>query len=201
MENGAVLGPFKTDPFFGFHHVNAYDDGDETVFDVAVVDGPQVFDELLMERFVVDGIVTAPVLKRFRVNRVTGRVSHTPLGSGSFDFPFIDERQRGQSVSAIFGCGRVAERREGMLNQLVRRQCADGLDIAWVEDGCFPGEPIFVAKLGGNHDDGVLLSVVLDANRSTSFLLVLDALTMHEIARAQVPHVVPLGFHGSFVPG
>ncbi len=105
MENGAVLGPFKTDPFFGFHHVNAYDDGDETVFDVAVVDGPQVFDELLMERFVVDGIVTAPVLKRFRVNRVTGRVSHTPLGSGSFDFPFIDERQRGQSDAGVGGQG------------------------------------------------------------------------------------------------
>ena len=87
-----------------------------------------------------------------------------------------------------------------MLNRLVRRSCDDGQDLIWVEEGCYPGKPIFVPKPGGAPDNGVLLSVVLAANRSTSFLLVLDATTMREIARAQVPHVVPFGFHGSFVP-
>lgn len=48
------------------------------------------------------------------------------------------------------------------------------------------------------EDDGVLLSVVLDAERENSFLLVLDAHTLEELARAAVPHHIPFGFHGQF---
>jgi carotenoid cleavage dioxygenase-like enzyme len=48
------------------------------------------------------------------------------------------------------------------------------------------------------EDTGVLLSVVLDGDRGSSFLLVLDATTFIELARAQAPHAVPFGFHGQY---
>jgi carotenoid cleavage dioxygenase-like enzyme len=48
------------------------------------------------------------------------------------------------------------------------------------------------------EDDGVLLSVVLEASTETSFLLVLDAGTFEELGRAQAPLRIPFGFHGSF---
>jgi carotenoid cleavage dioxygenase-like enzyme len=44
----------------------------------------------------------------------------------------------------------------------------------------------------------VVLSVVLDADAGSSFLLMLDAATFEEIARAEAPHHVPFGFHGQF---
>ncbi len=44
----------------------------------------------------------------------------------------------------------------------------------------------------------MLLSVVFDAGRGTSFMLVLDAQTLGELARAEVPHHIPFGFHGQF---
>ncbi|KAI8584466.1 hypothetical protein K450DRAFT_295994 [Umbelopsis ramanniana AG] len=69
----------------------------------------------------------------------------------------------------------------------------------WKEDHCLPGEPIFIANPEGTEeDDGVLLSVVLDEAKGASFLLVLDAKTMKEIARAETNSVVPFGFHGAF---
>ena len=43
-----------------------------------------------------------------------------------------------------------------------------------------------------------MLSVVLDARAGRSFLLVLDAGTFEELARAEVPHHIPFGFHGQF---
>ena len=49
-----------------------------------------------------------------------------------------------------------------------------------------------------NEDDGVLLSVVLDGSAGTSFLLVLDATDLTEVARAQAPHHIPFSFHGMF---
>ena len=43
-----------------------------------------------------------------------------------------------------------------------------------------------------------LLSVVLDPDAEQSFLLILDAHSWTERARAPVPHAIPFGFHGQF---
>jgi beta,beta-carotene 9',10'-dioxygenase len=70
----------------------------------------------------------------------------------------------------------------------------------WSEAGRYPGEPVFVAAPEArDEDDGVLLSVVFDGERGNSFLLVLDARDLTELARAEVPHHIPYGFHGQFV--
>jgi carotenoid cleavage dioxygenase-like enzyme len=42
--------------------------------------------------------------------------------------------------------------------------------------------------------------VVLDAAKGTSFLLALDAATLAEQARAEVPHHISFHFHGNFPP-
>jgi beta,beta-carotene 9',10'-dioxygenase len=44
----------------------------------------------------------------------------------------------------------------------------------------------------------VILSVVLDAATERSFLLMLDAATFEEVARAEAPHHIPFGFHGQY---
>ena len=49
-----------------------------------------------------------------------------------------------------------------------------------------------------NEDDGVILSVVLDAETARSFLLILDASSFREVARAGLPHHIPFGFHGNY---
>jgi carotenoid cleavage dioxygenase-like enzyme len=48
------------------------------------------------------------------------------------------------------------------------------------------------------EDDGVLLSVVLDAEQGNSFLLVLDARSLEELARATVPQPILFGYHGEY---
>jgi torulene dioxygenase len=64
-----------------------------------------------------------------------------------------------------------------------------------------PGEAIFIANPegSGEEDDGVLLSVVLDGIKGSSFLLCLDARTMQEAGRAEVGGAVGFGFHGLHV--
>ena len=49
------------------------------------------------------------------------------------------------------------------------------------------------------EDDGVLLSVVFDSRSGRSFMLVLDAADLSEVARAEAPHHIPYGFHGQFL--
>jgi carotenoid cleavage dioxygenase-like enzyme len=60
---------------------------------------------------------------------------------------------------------------------------------------------VFVAAPGAaTEDSGVVLAVVLDTRVEKSFLLVLEAQSYTELARAMVPHHVPFGFHGNFYP-
>jgi carotenoid cleavage dioxygenase-like enzyme len=47
----------------------------------------------------------------------------------------------------------------------------------------------------------VILSVVLDTGTAASFLLILDASTFRELARADAPHHIPFGFHGTYLTG
>ena len=49
------------------------------------------------------------------------------------------------------------------------------------------------------RDGFVILSVVFDSTTGRSFLLVLDAASFEEQARAEAPHHVPIGFHGQFM--
>ena len=45
----------------------------------------------------------------------------------------------------------------------------------------------------------MILSVVLDTRAGRSFLLVLDAGSFGELARAEAPHHIPFGFHGQYL--
>ena len=72
----------------------------------------------------------------------------------------------------------------------------------WTQPKHTPGEPIFIPDPArkGQEDGGFVLSVVLDGERGTSFLLCLDAETMKEVGRAEAGRPVGLGFHGCHVP-
>jgi torulene dioxygenase len=69
--------------------------------------------------------------------------------------------------------------------------------IYWDHPHHTPGESIFVPDPTGDSEDaGFLLSVILDGDKGTSYLLCLDARTMKEVGRAECDVAVGLGFHG-----
>ena len=75
--------------------------------------------------------------------------------------------------------------------------------MEWKQEGHYPGEPVFVARPDARaeqEDEGILMTVVLDAAANNSYLLLLDARDLSEIARARVPQHIPFGFHGAYVP-
>jgi torulene dioxygenase len=73
--------------------------------------------------------------------------------------------------------------------------------IHWETFGHTPSEAIFIPDPEDKREDGgVLLSVVLDGLSGRSYLLCLNASTMSELGRADVPGAVGFGFHGAFAP-
>jgi torulene dioxygenase len=62
-----------------------------------------------------------------------------------------------------------------------------------------PSEPIFIPDGSDEAEDaGYLLSVVLNGETGTSYLVCLDARTLTEVGRAEHDHAISFGLHGSY---
>jgi beta,beta-carotene 9',10'-dioxygenase len=196
--DGGVQGPFETEAAFVFHHVNAFERDDEVVVDMCVYDDPEIVRALYLDRLrTPDPQIPVPRVERWRVAPASGRVRRERLSDEGLELPRIDYRRRnGRPHRFVYGAGAGPD--ASFLDRLVKVDGDDGTAAVW-EDHTFPGEPVFVPRPGGQgEDDGVVLSIVLDAERQRSFLLVVDAASFAERARAEVPHHIPFGFHGQF---
>lgn len=204
LADGRVRGEYRTDPFFAFHHINAYDvDGgsdDGVVLDICSYDDATAVDALYLNK--MRGAIPAPqpFPTRYRVNTATGTVESRKLADQAFELPRINYGDHnGRPYRYAYGAGALDPGGSNFLDQLVKLDTTTGDTVVWREVGSYPGEPVFVPAPGAeNEDDGVLLSVLLDSRERKSCLLVLDAARFTELARATVPHAIPFGFHGQF---
>ena len=195
-ESGALRGVYETDAFFTFHHINAFERGDELVVDLCAYDDASVIDALYLDRMRAGEPIPPARPRRYVIGLDRGTVTSEELADTDLELPRINyRRHNGRPYRYIYG-GAVTDR---FLGSIAKVDIERGEHSSWEEDGCFAGEPVFVPEPGAEGEDaGVLLSVVLDSRAETSFLLVLDAATLEERARAEVPHRIPLSFHGQF---
>lgn len=195
--SGATVGPFQTDACFAFHHVNAYEQGEQVVVDACVYEDASVVENLYLDRLRDGKTLPKAHLTRFRLGLGGRSISRELLAEADVELPRINYgRCNERPYRYVWGVG---DDGGAWLERIVKIDVSDGTTVAHSEPGRFPGEPVFVARPDAEReDDGVLLSVVLDADAGNSFLLVLDAADLTELARAEVPHHIPFGFHGQF---
>jgi carotenoid cleavage dioxygenase-like enzyme len=198
--DGGVKMTATAEPFFCFHHVNAWEEGDDVVLDLIAYDDARVIDRLYIDRLRNEPEQSPNQLRRYRVSPGSDRADGEVLLDRSLELPRIDyARVNTRPYRFVYACGMRPEQPD-WLNELVKFDVQAGALRTWHEDGCYPGEPVFVGRPGREReDDGVILSVVFDSSSGRSFLLALDAASFDERARAEVPHHVPFGFHGQFM--
>lgn len=203
--SGAVVARAKAPACFGFHHVNAFETDGALQVDLLAYPDAGIIDRLRLEPLRAGvSAGAAAMLTRFAVPlhgamRTAVPIRGVPLCATPFELPRFDyARRAGRPYSRIWGVGQSDA--AAFLDTVVKIEL-EGTRAKvkrWHRAGCYPGEPVFVARPGGqDEDDGVLLSVVLDSATCRSFLLVLDAATLDERARAGLPHHIPFGFHGN----
>jgi beta,beta-carotene 9',10'-dioxygenase len=196
---GEAQPPLTTDACFAFHHVAAYEQGDELIVDACVYPDAGVIEDFYLDRVRVREPSHTAELRRFRLRPGAGTVSSerlidAPLELAQINYARFNERP----YRYTWGVGTD----DGWPDRIIRADVEERSHDEWYEPDCWPGEPVFVARPDGeDEDDGVLLSVVLDGRRETSFLLVLDAHDLTELARAEIPHHIPFSFHGRYAAG
>lgn len=197
--SGKHVKTYQADAFFTFHHINAFEEGDDLLLDICSYADAQLVEELYLERLHGEGggQLSFPEFRRYRLAADTDAAAYEVMSDYAMELPRINYDYNGRSYRYAYGASYHPEHTNDFINALVKVDLETRQDRLWHEPGNYPGEPVFVAAPEATaEDDGLILSVVLDSATATSFLLVLDAATFTEVGRATVPHHVPFGFHG-----
>lgn len=226
-----LVAEFESPASFSFHSVNAWQETNNRGETDIVCDYMEYENLDVMERMYYSNLVSGrdgattmrgeqgqyfvPQLARYRLSNIgrqpliRGQQSKLPQAELAFKTP---KSQTGD-LPTINPRFKMAENR--YVWSIVHRGYSTFLDgiskydlktkevLYWDNDqGHTPGEAIFVLNPEGvDEDDGVLLSVVLDGFKETSYLVCLDAKTMKELGRAECDWAVGIGTHGAHIRG
>ena len=218
-ENGEVVLTIKAEPFFFFHIANTYDDKNEIVLDVCCYPDAQIFyglylEETRMTDTAVNNTAFTAQLRRYRLpidldhskvvtlQKKESGLDYEVLSDMCLDLPRINEKHNRLRHRYVYGACSTNDEIDGLLLcKLIKVDVEIKESLVWCEEGCLVSEPVFIpAPDSQKEDEGVVLSSVYDTNNDNSFLLVLDALSFTELARAEVPLRFSPSFHGRFLP-
>ena len=213
----AIEKKFLADPQFTFHYINAYEAVNETSrkreirLDISSYDAKH-FD---INNFTFENMYAGKLIETKMLEALAKRIiipmeteasevkcetrilnNETP-----FELPVINYwKYNGLPYKYVYGTNQY--RFPFSIVKLNVDSPKEVLEMKYSKAGIdfLPSEPIFVENPNGNsEDDGVLLVMVLSSDKN-DFLSVLDAKTLKEVARCEIPEDVKgaFTFHGFF---
>ncbi|KAF9114658.1 hypothetical protein BGX27_010235 [Mortierella sp. AM989] len=248
------IATFKSDAFFFFHNVNAFEDEADNVYlDFTVYPDDTIAHQLGLSalfdrsaphlikpefcRFELANVqAEAQRLENYNiaissigpVDKLRGFMSRVNIGQNRTNYdipeknsnvtpsatrvrstvgvemPRINPVYHGLDYKYTWGVGLTDQGGGDMYDCIMKLHVkGDAEPTVWSQKNCYPSEAVFVPPpvFDQNEDNGVVISVVYDAEANNSFILVLDAKDLTEKARAVLPQIVPLSFtNGCFHP-
>jgi carotenoid cleavage dioxygenase len=188
------------DPCYAFHVANAYDTDDgRVILDLVAYDS--VFAESAPGSNAPRG-----AFERWTIDTVERRVRRDVIDRHPQDFPRIDERRSGRPYRYAYTMMLPETPDPAFIgaSSLFKHDLQTG---ARSEHGFgprrYPGEFVFVpAHADAAEDEGWLIGLVVDQIDQKTDLAIIDARDFAgaPVARVHVPHRIPLGFHGNWLP-
>jgi carotenoid cleavage dioxygenase-like enzyme len=141
-------GTYRAEPMFAFHHINAHEQDDQLVLDVAAYEDKDIIDSLYLDRLRDEaGTVPMAKLARYRIPLGGSSVSREPMMDLAVELPRINYRACNMRRHRfVYGVGRTGLAK-GMYNGLVKADLETGESQQWSEERCFPGEPVLVTRM------------------------------------------------------
>ena len=194
--NDAQVKWFDINPCYVFHPMNAYEDGDKIVLDVARYD--YIWREDAMD-------FPPSALWRWTIDMKNGKVHEEQVDDLSTEFPRVADsvvglKHRYGYAMRMNDGGGDPTKAEGGVRKYDRETGATS-DIHYGK-GRVGGEPVFVpSENSASEDDGYLMTYVYDAATDSSQFIIMDAASMDQepVATVDLPRI-PSGFHGSWIP-
>ncbi|CAK9087903.1 unnamed protein product [Durusdinium trenchii] len=192
-----------------YHTVNAFDQGEAVVLQVAAHNGSREevernFQDMYRSTWTDE---TRCCLKELVLDISAGQISVSSVGpaeAASFELPTIHPAFVGRKHRHVF-TNSAFPSTAGFANSIERLDLEKNLlDRARFDAGQFAGEPMILPKTGPQEElNAYVCTCVYDANVHKSFFAFFDAgnLAAGPVAKVHLPTHVPYSFHGDWVPG
>jgi carotenoid cleavage dioxygenase-like enzyme len=188
------------DPCYVFHVANAYDTNDGgVILDLVAYD--KMFAKSMLGPEAPRG-----AFERWTIDPVKRRVRRDVIDRHPQDFPRIDERRSGQPYRYSYTTmlPEIADPAFIGTDSLLKHDLQTGVRrVHRFGPHRYPGEFVFVpARADAAEDEGWLIGLVVDAIDQTTDLAIIDARDFESapVASVRIPHRVPPGFHGNWLP-
>jgi carotenoid cleavage dioxygenase len=189
----------EVDPCYVFHPCNAYETPDgNVVVDVCAHDR-------MFERSTQGPDSQRVPFERWSIDPGSRRVTRRVVDEAPQEFPRLNEHYLGKPYRYAY-CMGLAPRAAFVESATCLYKHDLEAETRQVHDfgpHSVPGEFVFVSKAqASREDDGWLMGYVLDQSTQTTDLVILDAARFQATpqARVRIPHRIPPGFHGNWVP-
>lgn len=194
LQNQASPRWLRTDAFFCMHTINAWELGDDLYVDALTYPDASV---LHTSKALLRGEACANPIAEIRRLRLgsDGSVQSRILGRDAIELPQLVDAGR---PTAAFYCVR-GDLRRPMAASVARMQLrSDGVVASQAphEEGVFYGEGVPVSTQGGEY----LLTLAANTHSGRTELRILDGHKLQQgpLCRLELPHMVPMGLHGSW---
>ena len=204
---------FEIEESFLFHVANAWEEGDEVVFQACRSDRGGI--ETAEDADVRDQLGQ---LHEWRFNMATGAVTSRALDEGFYcDFPRIHDdlvgyrnrylyaaRFRVQDMPVFDGEIKYDKGTLPVRSATKYDNDTGAIEVHSFGEHCESGEAVFAPRVGATaEDDGYVICFVYDQRTESSECHIIDAqrFTEEPVARIKIPQRVPHGFHAAWVPG
>jgi len=186
-------------PYYVYHPCNAFEREDGRVVVDVVVHNKNSHRDFRGP----DGEVAR--LERWVIDPVARHVARIVVDETAQEFPRMDERLVGKAYRYAYSLCVAAGAADTVAKTSILKHDLEA-GTRQIRDfgvGKFPGEFVFVPKAEDSaEDEGWLMGLVVDSAHETTELVILDAQDFEgeAVARVLLPHRVPPGFHGNWVP-
>jgi carotenoid cleavage dioxygenase-like enzyme len=207
-----VVAEYTAPASWAFHVVNAFEDsGGNVQIDLSLYSTGDVVKQLTVEnlRTKASGFFDKARVARYTLpspGSVDGTggeqaAGYRELSSTSLELPRINDAYNMKPYKFAYGVQIGGDEDSALppFSMLCKVDVEAGTTVSYTRPRTFFSEPIFVADPDGDDEDaGCVVAVAYDAGSEKSHLLVLDARSFEEVARAQCVGMVTAGFHGAF---
>ena len=145
-------------------------------------------------------------LERWMVDPASRTVTVRTIDASPQEFPRVDERRFGRPYRFAYAMAQSATPGKRFVSSgaLYKHDLTRGTrEVHDFGPGYHPGEFVFVpAGAASGEDEGWLVGLVIDQPAETTDLVILDARRFEDnpVASIRIPHRVPPGFHGNWLP-
>jgi all-trans-8'-apo-beta-carotenal 15,15'-oxygenase len=189
---------------FIFHHANAFEQDDKIYIDSICYESfPEVESGSDFREVDFDAIAPGQ-LWRFTLNLSEQTVQRRLLEERCCEFPSVHPNHVGRPYRYLFMGAAHNAKGNAPLQAILKLDVTTGKEQLWsAAPQGYISEPIFVPRPNSiQEDDGWVLTLVYDASKHRSDVVILDGRDLNQgpVARLHLKHHIPYGLHGSWTP-